>query len=763
MKPNLDEARRLLDAGFHLVPLHSMEKRPIGNDWNTKPPVKKIDPEATGYGMPLAQNNLCSVDPDHYDMCKVGMAAWGFDLDEVLAAGVRTESTRTNSGGRAAFCLQDDLKWLKLVAYNQDKVGVTVLELRAKAPNLQDVVPGIVYTDKTSGEICTQKYANGKTFEDRPKLPKKFAKHWRRMSTEHEYHDEQCKLFVQAIAEAGFEIDGEPVTHIPPLFPSGKHLAYPSNCRLSFNKEHNVPDILTQHGYEEVDRGRWTHPGATGAPGIRLIPGKDDLWQSDHGGDPLNGTFDAWVANVQLNFKGDLAAAVVAHEFPADGFVAEDEEADVDEPKVAPAPVVEDWPEDLLTAPGMVGELMDYINRSALIPQPLLAIPAALTAVALLSGNRYSVAHWRTRLNLYTLSVLVTGGGKDWPANVMMEAGSIGERALIVNDVASGAAMVKALDVTPNMLLWRDEVWQMLETVNSSKGNPHQKELAAILMGLYGAAGRTYHGKIYANPKDNVPPVQHPFVCFAGATTPQRFTETLEQTQVADGFLNRFVAFLVDTVPEDDAIPELERMPPVLVAKLKHLAELDIIADLDADPFDVSSDLPRVITMTEDAKAHFEKYGKHCRTLSTKVTPLAPLHSRARENALKVAGIVAVGVDPEKPEIDLEGAQWAVRLVTRCLMKLTGQLEREMSEGKFDKDCKRALEMVRNCRSYKGDKQFGKWCAKGMIPRGKLLKLMKMSSRELDTVTEFLVESKQIRAAEKKTGGKKAMLFAVTV
>ena len=44
--PDLTEAQRLLDAGFHLVALHHNKKRPMGNDWNTNPPLKVINPKA---------------------------------------------------------------------------------------------------------------------------------------------------------------------------------------------------------------------------------------------------------------------------------------------------------------------------------------------------------------------------------------------------------------------------------------------------------------------------------------------------------------------------------------------------------------------------------------------------------------------------------------------------------------------------------------------------------------------------------------------
>ena len=172
---DLTEARRLLDAGAGLVPLHHLEKRPIGEDWNQPANfARHIEDGATGYGLPLAYNGLCSIDPDHYAMAKAGMAAWGFDLDAIMAAGIQTRSTRPNSGGRAAFAADDMLRWLPFRVYDDRNQSVTVLELRAKSENLQDCVPGVLYLDKATGALCTQEYASGRTFTDRPELPEDF-------------------------------------------------------------------------------------------------------------------------------------------------------------------------------------------------------------------------------------------------------------------------------------------------------------------------------------------------------------------------------------------------------------------------------------------------------------------------------------------------------------------------------------------------------------------------------------------------------------
>lgn len=300
MRPDLSEARRLLDKGFKLCKLQPHSKAPEGKGWNVTP-TTEIDPAATGYGLPLAVNRLCSVDPDNADLARRIMQALGFDLDEIMNAGVRTHSTRQGSGGRSAFKAADGLGWCRFAF----KGAGTVLELRASSPNLQDALPGVLYATK-DGELCTQTYANGRRLDEAPPLPQDFAAWWRRLSTDLAFYREQQAKAAAAIGDAAFCAVS---LALHPRTGSPTPLAFQSPYRQAFNTRHDVAELLAQHGYTDHGLDRFAPPTATGSPGVRPIAGRDGLWQSDHASDPLHGTFDAWTAFVVLTHGGDLAAA----------------------------------------------------------------------------------------------------------------------------------------------------------------------------------------------------------------------------------------------------------------------------------------------------------------------------------------------------------------------------------------------------------------------------------------------------------------------
>lgn len=295
IKPDLTEARRLFDLGFKLCKLMPNSKRPEGGAWNLNP-VETFDEQATGYGVMLSANELCSVDPDNARLSAKVLAGLGFDLERVMAAGARSISTRPDSGGRAGFRAAEGLRWVK---FSFKETG-TVLELRAASANLQDVVPGLVYADK-AGALRTQRYADDTRLDAAPELPQDFLEWWRRMSTDLDFLREQQRLA------------GEILGLSPQLSISNgdKQLAFKSPLRIGYNAMHSVEELLLLHGYE-AHGGRYMPPTGTGAPGVRAIRGKVGLWQSDHASDPLFGTFDAWSAFVVLEHDGDLQAAEAA-------------------------------------------------------------------------------------------------------------------------------------------------------------------------------------------------------------------------------------------------------------------------------------------------------------------------------------------------------------------------------------------------------------------------------------------------------------------
>ena len=302
-----EEARRLHAAGLKLVELHPNSKRPVGDGWNHNA-ASSVRADAGGYGLLLAANGLCSVDVDSEGRCVEGLWRCGFDVDAIRDAGVHTSSTRPGSGGRVTFRVPagSSLRWVKF----SSKTAGTILELRATAANLQDSLPGTVYHSADGSGPWVQDYAGFWTLDIAPELPDDLLAWWERLSNDVDYLREQQRLFIGEDAQLAVSAGDGVLAHV-------------SVHRGRFNRENRVEDILERHGYTLGRNGRYAPPTATGAPAVRPIPGRDDLWQSDHASDPLHGTFDAWTAYVELDCGGDFGKAEGAQQGALDTHAVE--------------------------------------------------------------------------------------------------------------------------------------------------------------------------------------------------------------------------------------------------------------------------------------------------------------------------------------------------------------------------------------------------------------------------------------------------------
>lgn len=385
------EAQRLLAAGFKLVELKPLQKRPVGNGWQLQP-VRAIHPDAGGYGILLAANGLGSIDPDNVDRAREGLRRCGFDLDALMDAGVRTTSTRPGSGGRSTFQVPAGLGRIVF----RSKQDGTLLELRAGQTNLQDCLPGTIYRAKDGSAHYRQDYANGRTFDDAPDLPPKFLAWWQRLDADLAFRREQEALFCGP---------GDARLSISTGQGDSSKLAYKSHARRTFNTKNDVPAILERHGYTTEDGERWAPPTATGAPCVRLILGRDGLWQSDHGSDPLLGTFDAWVAYVVLDHDGDQAAAEAA--FEPQRHTAEAEDFDVVDVPARPQEAPQRGQEGPKTGAPLPVPLV-WADMPEEPPEPQFVIPGwlPLNVVTLLAAHGGT---GKSFLSLWIALCLATG------------------------------------------------------------------------------------------------------------------------------------------------------------------------------------------------------------------------------------------------------------------------------------------------------------------------------------------------------------------
>jgi len=399
---------------------------------------------------------------------------------------------------------------------------------------------------------------------------------------------------------------------------------------------------------------------------------------------------------------------------------------------------------------GLVGDVGRFVMESSPVPNKPFAVMAGLLAVSVMSQNQYYIPPFNTRLNIYCAAVGATGSGKDDPpSKVNQLLHMAGLRDVTAEGISSGVALQRALASAPNktMFYWQDEIWEMIQAGSQATGAPYKRELTAVLMTLFGRAGKFFGGRLYAKTSDNIAQIEKPYVVFGGATTEVRFMESLSDKHVADGFLNRLIVFQSDGVP-DLTPPTQAGVPEALRERLKVLARTTVasinMSNLNETNARTMQDQEIAVKRDDGVDNYLREFSQYAKHVDG---PFAALWSRAFENATKVAGILAVGVDPEKPVITMLQAEWAMGLVQDCLVAFGAQLDRHLADNAFHGLCNKGLELIRHPQKFAGDPRWGAITSKG-LPRGIMLRSMHIEAAQMDRVIEYLTQTSAIETVD---------------
>lgn len=390
----------------------------------------------------------------------------------------------------------------------------------------------------------------------------------------------------------------------------------------------------------------------------------------------------------------------------------------------------------LLDVDGVLGTFVEHCNRTAISPQPFLALAAGICAVGALAGRRYRT-RTNLRTNIYAVGIADSGGGKDHARKVIKAV--LGQanltRYLGGEDIASGAAMLTALQRHPAILFQIDEFGDWLAGVLGKNTNTHKKQIAERLKTLYSSADSYIGGTEYANQgRDGRPreDIQEPHACLYGTTTPGQFWQAIAGASMHDGLLARVLICVTEDSYPDEADAAPTEIPEALVAGFQAVAagaQVQVDAGnlagvmsgaVAGDPYLVPAS-PDVEYAIKALRA--EQLAMQRRAAGTYVTAIA---ARWAENAVKLALVRAVSHDPAWPIISAADVAWGRALALHCINTLLQDAERHVADTRHEADMNKAREIIR---------KHGPLSERDMIRRG-----FRLSSRDRADVLRTLVE-----------------------
>ena len=281
------------------------------------------------------------------------------------------------------------------------------------------------------------------------------------------------------------------------------------------------------------------------------------------------------------------------------------------------------------------------------------------------------------------------------------------------------------------LLLSMDEVGHVLGAAGM-RDNANGASLMAELMSLYGQGAKIYHGRIYAEVKRDIPPVPAPFLQLIGATTPAKLWNVMKNAHIEEGLLNRVLVISGQSTVDNEDDRELN-LPDELATKLASLPASPLFDD-EGETVHVGVVQLWQWPITDEARTAYRKKVKAQKGRG-------PLWSRAAENTLRIAGLIALADRREIAAADVE-VGW--QLVEWSISQTQRDVEERSFENPHDKAVKKVLAVI-----TRGETDIKRWkgkCKPGLVPKALVYHLLqRMEKRLVDGAIGTLLNAETVK------------------
>jgi len=366
-----------------------------------------------------------------------------------------------------------------------------------------------------------------------------------------------------------------------------------------------------------------------------------------------------------------------------------DIDAIVGAPAPLPKPPIDD---DLLNPGGLLQEIINFNLRTAIKPQPELALAGAIALCATIFGRKVQ-DDYGTRPNIYIVGISPSGSGKDQARRVnKLLLSSTGGNEMFQDDLASDAGLHVAINASPAVLIQLDEFGRFLAATGNPGKHPWMFKIITVLLKLYSSSGDVYKGPSYADASKNLT-VHFPNCVLYGTTVPHSFFASLGTESLSDGFFNRLLIVESSNGDPDPQVPAPFELPYILTETVRWWIQHNpgsgnLVSMVPTARHLISTtDAIRVFTETSSAVRERQRAEESRGT---------QIWGRCYENARKLALIHQCSLDYQATEISEASANWGCRLAMHLTTRIDQLAQEHVSDGEFDALAKKLLRFVRD-------------------------------------------------------------------
>ncbi|MGB0496640.1 MAG: bifunctional DNA primase/polymerase, partial [Kangiellaceae bacterium] len=341
-------------------------------------------------------------------------------------------------------------------------------------------------------------------------------------------------------------------------------------------------------------------------------------------------------------------------------------------------------------APGMVGNLLRWILKTSLYPQPILALAASIPALGNVLAHRVCT-ETNLRTNFYTLGIAESGAGKEHARRCIAKLYEhTGLTDTLLGDPASATAVINSVKRAKGRgIMMIDEFGRYLESINGKNASSHTKMISTNMMYLYNAAGDIFTGQEYANNNavGGRSDIDQPCLGIYATTVPSRFYNSLSNEDAFDGFLSRWLMFETKRFDVEPTLGRTLEDPPDLLCD--EINQWTAHATYHGTPGSIggyTTIKPRVISFTNTARRDYHNYIMDCRKRMAQSNELVEraFWNRAAEHAAKLSLLVHTGM-----HIDDVSFEWAKTLATSLTQAIIDNVQSNITQNSYEDDLKK--------------------------------------------------------------------------
>lgn len=354
---------------------------------------------------------------------------------------------------------------------------------------------------------------------------------------------------------------------------------------------------------------------------------------------------------------------------------------------------------------GMVGEIAKFIYDQSYKPVKEIAICAALGLAGGMCGRAWNISKGQG-LNLYLLMLAGTGRGKEEMSKGVEKLARTVQQVfptfgdfLGPADLASGQGLLRymAEHPTKSFVSIFGEFGIKLKSISSQKAFQPDQMLQRVLLDFFsksGAAGRV-NPSVFSDSQKNTKPIDSPAFTMIGETSPGWFYDNIDDDMIATGLLPRFL--VIDySGPRPPSNEDGGNVIPTssLIQKLCTTGTLAQTLINGRVPMEVKFDKVAAQMSRELDREADDRINR-----SRNNNVIVELWNRAHLKTLKVAGLLAIGVNPYQPVVNEEMFIWAKDFVLDTVNKLTGKFN-SGAVGSTPDENNQALYIIDQIRKY---------------------------------------------------------------